>query len=101
MQLQSSLEFPGLLPLIKTYLDSIGVASEPRAQIDRYLELVRRRACGELQTGAAWIRNFVRAHPSYKQDSIVPPDTVYDLSLFLKRLANKEVSVPELLGDLV
>ena len=28
-----------------------------------YLDFIRRRATGELQTGAEWMRTFVKAHP--------------------------------------
>lgn len=35
-------------------------------QVGKYLELVRRRACGEVQTAASWIRGFVQRHPEYQ-----------------------------------
>ena len=31
-----------------------------------YLDFIRRRATGELQTGAEWMRTFVKAHPGEK-----------------------------------
>lgn len=35
-------------------------------QVGKYLELVRRRACGEVQTAASFIRAFVQRHPEYQ-----------------------------------
>ncbi|EWM25674.1 glutamate cysteine ligase [Nannochloropsis gaditana] len=37
--------------------------SLPSCQVGRYLELVRRRATGEVLTTAAYIRAYVLAHP--------------------------------------
>lgn len=34
---------------------------------------------GSLLTPATWIRNFVRAHPDYKHDSVVSAEINYDL----------------------
>lgn len=34
---------------------------------------------GELKTEATWIREFVRSHPEYKQDSVVSERINYDL----------------------
>jgi len=49
------------------------------AKIEKYLDLIRRRANGSLQTPATWIRDFVRSHPDYKHDSIVSQEINYDL----------------------
>lgn len=54
--------FPGLLPLVR-----------------RYLDFVRQRATGEEPTPAAWMRRFVQKHPSYKKDSVVGPYICYDM----------------------
>jgi len=35
-------------------------------QVGQYLELVRRRATGEVMTAASYMRHFVREHPDYK-----------------------------------
>lgn len=37
------------------------------------------RAKGEVKTGARLIRDFVMAHPEYKNDSIVPNSISFDL----------------------
>jgi len=63
--------FPGLIPLIFAYLDHINCDSVTRQRIEMYLDLIKRRATGELVTPATWMRNFVRNHPEYKGDSVV------------------------------
>lgn len=35
-------------------------------KVGKYLELIRRRACGEVLTTAAWVREFVQRHPEYQ-----------------------------------
>ena len=64
--------FPGLIPLVRAYLDHINCDSVTRQRISKYLELIERRATGELVTPATWMRNFVRNHPDYKEDSVIP-----------------------------
>ncbi|KAI1344867.1 glutamate-cysteine ligase [Xylariaceae sp. FL0016] len=63
--------FPGLIPIVESYLDSVNVDVQTRCQLDTYLDLIRKRASGELWTAAKWIRHFVAKHPEYKQDSVV------------------------------
>jgi glutamate--cysteine ligase catalytic subunit len=64
-------EFPGLIPIVETYLDSVNVDVQTRCELSTYLDLIRKRASGELWTAAKWIREFVAEHPAYKQDSVV------------------------------
>jgi len=71
--------FPGLLPLVFAYLDTLDIEPGARAKIEKYLDLVKRRANGSLETSATWIRNFVRSHPQYKFDSVVSQEINYDL----------------------
>lgn len=71
--------FPGLLPLVESYLDSVNVDVETRCALARYLDLVRRRADGSVHTPARWLREYVRAHPEYARDSVVGPGVAYDL----------------------
>ncbi|KAF2858232.1 GCS-domain-containing protein [Piedraia hortae CBS 480.64] len=71
--------FPGLVPLVESYLDSINVDVETRCSLTKYLVLIRGRASGAIPTPARIIRQFVRQHPEYKYDSIVTPGITYDL----------------------
>ena len=67
--------FPGLIPLVRAYLDHINCDSVTMARISQYLDFIERRATGELVTPATWMRNFVRNHPDYKEDSKIS-DTI-------------------------
>ncbi|ORY68824.1 glutamate-cysteine ligase [Pseudomassariella vexata] len=64
-------DFPGLIPIVESYLDSVNVDVQTRCELATYLDLIRRRASGELWTAAKWIRQFVAKHPAYKADSVV------------------------------
>lgn len=64
-------DFPGLIPIVESYLDSVNVDVQTRCELDTYLRLIRKRASGELWTAAKWIRHFVDQHPAYKHDSVV------------------------------
>ncbi|KAK4645458.1 glutamate--cysteine ligase [Podospora bellae-mahoneyi] len=72
-------EFPGLIPLVESYLDSVNVDVATRCQLARYLDLIRKRASGELWTAARWIREFVKGHEGYRRDSVVSEEVNKDL----------------------
>lgn len=58
--------FPGLIPLINSYLSSMDVDADTHCTIQRYIRLIQRRASGKLLTTASWIRQEVTNHPDYK-----------------------------------
>jgi len=72
-------DFPGLIPIVESYLDSVNMDVETRCELETYLDLIRKRASGELWTAARWIREFVAQHPAYKQDSVVSDEINKDL----------------------
>ncbi|KAL5328367.1 hypothetical protein ACEPPN_001866 [Leptodophora sp. 'Broadleaf-Isolate-01'] len=72
-------DFPGLIPLVESYLDSMNVDVETRCELAAYLNLIKRRADGTLWTAAKWIREFVRSHEEYKGDSVVGEKINHDL----------------------
>lgn len=63
--------FPGLIPLIHAYLDYIHCDSVTRQRLNMYLHFIEQRALGELVTPASWMRNYVRNHTAYQNDSVV------------------------------
>ena len=63
--------FPGLIPLVRAYLDHISPDSTSTSRLHTYLDFIEKRSTGELITPATWLRNFVRSHPDYKNDSVV------------------------------
>lgn len=92
-------DFPGLVPLCRTYLDFIGCDSVTRSKVDQYLDFLCDRAAGKLQTNAAWIREFVRSHPDYKFDSRVSQTIAYDLLMAAKDIGEGKRHEPKLTGE--
>lgn len=82
--------FPGLIPLVESYLNSMNVDVETRCELARYLDLIRKRASGQLWTGAKWIRHFVREHKDYKKDSVVGEGINYDLLKAVEAITETE-----------
>ncbi|KAK3088140.1 hypothetical protein FSP39_015291 [Pinctada imbricata] len=79
-------EFPGLIAMINNYMSSVDIDVDTRCTIQQYLNLISKRASGEIPTTAQWMRNFVRTHKDYKQDSVVSESINYDL---LKKCVEK------------
>lgn len=82
--------FPGLVPLVESYLDSVNVDVETRCELAQYLALIKGRASGRLWTAAKWIRQFVREHKEYKMDSVVSEGVAYDLVKAAERITVNE-----------
>ncbi|EKG20550.1 Glutamate-cysteine ligase catalytic subunit [Macrophomina phaseolina MS6] len=82
--------FPGLIPIVESYLDSMNVDVETRCDLARYLDLIRRRADGTLWTAAKWIRHVVAGHPRYEKDSVVNEEIQYDLVKAVEEITNME-----------
>lgn len=90
--------FPGLVPLINSYLGSMDVDADTHCTIQQYLRLIQKRASGELMTTASWIRKEVVGHEEYKQDSVVSEKICYDLLKKAKDIQEWIRPSPELLG---
>ncbi|KAM4043499.1 glutamate--cysteine ligase catalytic subunit isoform 2-T2 [Anomaloglossus baeobatrachus] len=90
--------FPGLLPILNSYLENMEVDVDTRCTILNYLKLIKKRASGELMTAARWMREFVSNHPDYKKDSVISDQVNYDLLVKCNQIANEQASCPELLG---
>ncbi|CAE8594569.1 unnamed protein product [Polarella glacialis] len=93
--------YPGLVPLCYTYLEHIGCDCASFSRIDQYLKLISRRASGELLTPATWMRNFVQAHPDYKQDSVVSDSVAFDLVEACNEIGLGTRPCREVLGNMV
>ncbi len=63
--------FPGLIPLVRAYMDHIHCDSVTLKRLTTYLDFIEKRATGQLVTPATWMRNFIRNHADYKGDSFV------------------------------
>ena len=96
--------FPGLVPVVESYLDGMNVDVQTRCELARYLDIIRKRADGTLWTASKWIREFVREHEDYKQDSVVSPKINHDLIGAVIDIDNggrhKVKNIDKFLGDL-
>jgi glutamate--cysteine ligase catalytic subunit len=90
---------PGLLNLVRTYLDMIQCDAATRRIVDAYLDLISARCTGELMTGAAWLRAFANAHPAYAHNSLLSHELVYDLVETCNQVTAGTIDVPQLLGQ--
>ncbi|XP_078504072.1 glutamate--cysteine ligase catalytic subunit [Lissotriton helveticus] len=90
--------FPGLIPILNSYLENMEVDVDTRCTILNYLRLIKKRASGELMTVARWMREFVAHHPDYKQDSFITDKINYDLIVKCNQIANEQAECPELHG---
>ncbi len=94
--------FPGLMPLVESYLDSVNVDVETRCELAQYLDLIKGRASGKLWTAAKWIRRYVAEHKEYKHDSVVGDGLVYDLVKAAERITvneGRDGYAKEMLGE--
>ncbi|KAF7846408.1 hypothetical protein BT93_L4425 [Corymbia citriodora subsp. variegata] len=82
--------FPGLIPIVENYLNSVNVDVETRCEISRYLTLIKGRANGSLWTAAKWIRHYVDMHPDYKKDSVVGEGITFDLVKAVEQMTVNE-----------
>ncbi|XP_019376114.1 PREDICTED: glutamate--cysteine ligase catalytic subunit isoform X3 [Gavialis gangeticus] len=90
--------FPGLIPVLNSYLENMEVDVDTRCTILNYLKLIKKRASGELMTVARWMREFVANHPDYKQDSVITDEINYSLIWKCNQIAQGRTECPELLG---
>ena len=70
---------PGLIPLIRKYLDTCSHDPTTRRKLDSYLTFIADRASGQIPTTATWLRSYVQAHPEYESNSVVGDGVLYDL----------------------
>ena len=83
--------FKGLLYYVNEYLKTMKLSDETRVKIESYLNLFRQRACGAFKTPATWMRNFVKKHPKYEQDSRINEEINYDMMRNIYRMFDKDI----------
>ncbi|RAL11561.1 glutamate--cysteine ligase [Aspergillus homomorphus CBS 101889] len=71
--------FPGLINIVWAYLQYIETPLLERKRLKPYLDVISKRASGELPTPAQWMRSVVMTHPEYQRDSRVGEKIRYDL----------------------
>lgn len=95
------------------------VDTDTHCTIRQYLKLISRRASGQIDTTASWIRRFIQEHPAYKyeyiflfrpvyiikilfyfrHDSVVNDEINYDLLMTADGIQSGRIPCPQLLGD--
>uniref|UniRef100_A0A1B0AX38 Glutamate--cysteine ligase n=1 Tax=Glossina palpalis gambiensis TaxID=67801 RepID=A0A1B0AX38_9MUSC len=91
--------FPGLVPLIRRYLQSMEVDTDTHCTIEQYLRFIQKRASGDLFTTATWLREQVLNHSDYKKDSLVSDLISYDILKKIEQIQLGKVNEPTLLGQ--
>ena len=97
---KASCGFPGLIPLVRTYLDMIQCDAATLQVVDSYLQLLELRATGQLLTAASWLRKYVSIHPAYQHDSQLSQAVVADLMRAVVQIQSGQCEVVQLLGKL-
>jgi len=87
--------FPGLIILIKEYLANLEVDTETSCTLLKYLSYLSDKAAGRIRTNARFMRDFVRQHPDYKEDSVVTDQIQFDLLQKLDKIQNNEKKLKE------
>ena len=83
-------EFPGLIPLMRGYLDALEIDAPTRQRLLTYLDFIAERAAGTLMTNATYMRDFISRHRQYRSDSIVSDRVCYDLMQTLDGISKGE-----------
>ena len=99
-QIENKNSFPGLIPLLNFYLDSMEIDAETRCTLSNYLTMISQRARGEVPTPARLIRDYITNHSDYQNDSLVNDSICYDLLCRLSELQMDKLSLPELLESI-
>lgn len=82
--------FPGLLGIVQQYLHYTNVSPVEQARLAPYLDFIEKRASGANPTPATWMRQFVRQHEDYRQDSYVSEKTCHDMMAEIVRMNETE-----------
>lgn len=83
-------KFPGLLAFVREYMRSLEIDTDTACCLTRYFNYLRDKASGKLRTNARFMRDFIRSHPDYKQDSIISEKIQYDLLTLIDKLQKDE-----------
>jgi glutamate--cysteine ligase catalytic subunit len=83
------IEYKGIFPLLRELIDESEGTIEDKENVNDYLDFLSQRARGTYKTGAKYIRDYVRSHPSYKFDSVITEQLNYDLLKHLEDINNQ------------
>jgi len=89
--------FQGLIALVRDFLrGQDDVEADTMCTLSNYWQLLSQRASGKLKTNAQWIRDFLRSHSTYKHDSKVSEEAVYDLLVAIDQIQKGQRKEPSL-----
>lgn len=71
--------FPGLVNIVLSFLRRQNIGENQLSRLSTYLDIVRQRANGSIQTPARWMRSFVSAHPKYQGDGRISESVCHDM----------------------
>ena len=91
--------FPGIIPCVYKYLESIGCDAITIGRLKPYLTLLAKRANGELPTTAHWIREYVKSHPQYAHDGNINAALNDELCQLCEDIGMGKIKAPKLYGD--
>lgn len=85
---------------VHEFLRDQEIGTSTMCTLSNYWSLIKQRANGKLKTNARFMRDFVTAHPEYKQDSVVSERISYDLLCEVERMQDSEPTDHYLLAGL-
>ncbi|VDP36167.1 unnamed protein product [Schistosoma margrebowiei] len=83
--------------MIRHYVQETGGHLETIDLINSYLDLIQKRASGELMTTAKWMRSRIMKHPDYKNDSCISSQINSDIIKECWDITKGVIRPPELL----
>lgn len=86
-----SSSFEGFVPLVRRFIKDENLGHNPR--VEAFIDLISRRASGELKTGATFLREFVMKHPTYKKDSRLTKEIAHDIVLLAEKLGRGDTAI--------
>ena len=75
------------------------IETNTHCTIEKYLQLIEKRASGKLMTTASWMRKFITESPLYERNSVVSEELNYELIMAIHQIQMGQIKCPQLLGD--
>eukprot|EP00698_Gefionella_okellyi_P009902 TRINITY_DN2542_c0_g1_i1.p1 TRINITY_DN2542_c0_g1~~TRINITY_DN2542_c0_g1_i1.p1 ORF type:complete len:652 (+),score=121.82 TRINITY_DN2542_c0_g1_i1:41-1996(+) len=91
--------FIGLIGIVREFMAESTFDADTERVANQYLNFISKRASGELQGPATWMREFITKHEAYKKDSVVNQEIAHDLIHAINDICSGERREPALLGD--
>ncbi|CEM00430.1 unnamed protein product [Vitrella brassicaformis CCMP3155] len=97
------LGFPGIMNKCKEFIQREHEAGKCSAatleRLSEYMAFIEQRSTGELMTTAGYLRQYLKSHPLYQQDSVVPTAVGYEIADLAAKVGFGQIHIPEILGS--